>query len=868
LTLLNGQSTNRLNRPPNESRYCQKGFGLGNCPYVGNQALSGIEQDFTCVCFRISGKGNQMKKIKLILPALLLILLPDLAKAQSVKGSIFDDKKAPFPYATILLKHSGDSVVYRSTLSSDLGLFSFQNIKAGNYDLSVSLIGFEKLERQAIYVDAEKKITDLGILVLKTSAQMLNSVTIRGETPMIERRIDRTVVNIDKNITNAGATVLEVMKKLPGVQVRDDGQISLNGRSGVNIMIDGKPAYLSAEDLAGLLNGMAASNVQKIEIMTNPSSKYDASGNAGMINIVKKKNHKEGFTGSVNGNIEQGYFGRCGGSLNLSYKTDKYNLSVSNNYTYAKSFANRTVTTDALDNGNALLTEEASNNNNISSIGSYMPSFGLDLNLSKNSTLSLSGNAGFRANSDNTFSTMIILDANRKLTNIEDFAALNKDKPVNYTTGATFTHQLDTLGKAFSVDLDLSNFQYMPGQYNYTRLNDPSGNFAGQSKVFLDQSRKLNIYAIKADYSQQLSGKGKLEAGLKSSYVKANNDNTYYIQVNGQFLIDSTQSDYSVNSENINAVYVNFNRECKRLTIQAGLRAEQTVMKGNQLLTGESIDQNFLSLFPTTFFDYKLNDKDDFTVRLSRRIERSDYHELIPFRRPLTPSLYFEGDPNLKPQRTWHGELTYSWHSEFFVTLGYDIDRDYVLTLPYLDSNKVTVTRIPTNIRHSGSWNLDLTYSKKLTKWWSTDNTVSLYQNRFNGQISNFSLNNPGILTLYLSANNSFPLTNDFAAECDFQYNSKRQLMSSSFGAYSTVSIGLQRQLFNGKGSISLHVNNVFQSKNHNTIDRYENLYQYSYFNFYTRALRVNVIYRFGSGKVVKSKKQSSSEDEQKRAGS
>jgi hypothetical protein len=553
-----------------------------------------------------------------------LLLIANLLKAQAptsrlIKGRITDEMKTALPFATIVLKNVLDTTLIQSTLSSDKGLFSFNNVKHGTYQLAISMVGFEIFSKTNIAVDSGNKPIDLGDIVLKASAKMLGNVTIIGETPPVERLIDKTVVNVDQNITDAGLTVLEAMKKLPGVQMTDDGQVSLNGKSGINLLIDGKPTYLSAQDLVSLLGGMPSSNVQKIEIMTNPSAKYDASGNAGIINIVKKRNRRKGFTGSVNGNFSQGYYGSYGGGINLNYKTEAYNLTLSNSYTFNKNFANRTVTTDALDNNNALLTEEASNNNNTSSNRTYVPSLCLDLYLSRRTTLSFTGNASVQSNSDLTLSKMNILDGNRALTNTENFSATNKDKPFNYTTGLSLVHKLDTLGKEFSVDLDYSNYRNKPRQFNYSTLNDASGSFLSQSNVFLDQSRRLNIYAIKADYKKPLSGKGSLEAGLKSSYVKANNNNTYYNQVNGQNLVDSTQSDYSINSENINAGYINITKPFEKLTIEAGLRAEQTVTKGQQLLRGQSVDQNFLSLFPTTFFYYKLSDNNGFYVSFRQK---------------------------------------------------------------------------------------------------------------------------------------------------------------------------------------------------------------------------------------------------------
>ena len=814
--------------------------------------------------------SKYFKRIAMIIAG--LAFFGNLVKAQlpvtgSVKGCVIDEKKATLPSATIVIKNEQDTSFARSALSNDKGIFEFTAVKAGSYRISVSMVGFETLSKAGILITSGRKIVDLGDLLLKNKTTMLNGVTIKAETPLVERLIDKTVVNVDQNITNEGLSVLEVMKKLPGVQMTEDGHVALNGKSGINVLIDGKSTYLSSQDLASLLGGMPSSNIQKIEIMTNPSAKYDASGNAGIINIIKKRNHREGLTGSVNGNVSQGYYGHYGGGVSLSYKTETYNLTVFNSYTFNKNFANRTVTTDALDNSN-LLSEQASNNDNINSSRSYMPSLGLDLYLSKQTTLSFIGNAGTQSSNDVTLSNMNILDGNRALINTEHFSATNTDKPFNYRTGLSLVHKLDTLGKEFSIDLDYASYRNNPQQLNYTTLNDASGNFLNQTDVYLDQSRQLHIYAVKADYTQPLSAKGVLEAGWKSSYVKANNNNTYYNQQNGQNIIDPAQSDYSVNSENINAAYINITKPYQKLTIEAGLRAEQTVTKGQQVVTGESVYQNFISLFPTTFLNYKFNDQNGLTLRFGRRIERANYHELVPFRRPLTPTLYFEGNPNLRPQLTWHAEIAWSWNNDLSVALGHDIDRGYVQTLPYLDTNKVTVTRMPTNIQQSGSWNLDFTYSKKLVKWWSTDNTISFYRNYFSGQAGDFSLNNPGVVSIYFSSNNSFPLTDKFSAEADLEYDSRRQLITSSFGAYSTISIGIRQILFKGKGSVSLNAHNIFQGESHNAIDRYENLYQYSYFNFYTRSLRLNFSYRFGSNKAAKLKTDGASADEQKRAGS
>jgi len=782
----------------------------------------------------------------------------------SITGTLNDEHHKAIPGAVIRLKKIADSLVNKTATSTDEGLFIFNGMDTGRYALSITAIGFK------LFTISNLKVTnnvDLGTLMLSSETQMLAGVTIKGTAPLVDRQIDKTVVNVGQNINNNGLTALEVMQRLPGVQVTADGEVSMAGKAGASVYIDGKPTYLSAADLAALLTSTPASEIEKIEIMSNPSSKYDAAGTGGIINIVKKRNKKAGLNGSVNANFISGFYGKYNGGFTLNYKTEHYNLLINNSYAYYKSFSNRFVASDILNSSNSLVTEEASVTNGIDMGRNYRPTLGLDVYLSKKTTFSFNGTAGFNSSNNKLFSGMNILDSTRTKTSRVDFTSGLKDHPFNYTIGIQLMHKLDTLGRNITIDADHSEYRNFPVQNNRSITGDALNNFTGETDALLLQHRQLDIYAAKADYIQPLKNKGSFETGIKSSYVKANNDNSYYDQVNEQNMINLQQSDYSVNSENINAAYVNFNKTYQKLTAQAGLRAEQTVTKGRQILTGESVNQNYLQLFPTLFLNYKADDQNSFTARFGRRIERPAYSEMIPFRRPQTATLFFEGNPNLRPDISYHGELNWAFKESFFITFGLDLDRDYLRTFPYLDSNKVTITRRPTNVQHARSWNLDLAYSKKIASWWSTDNTLSIYQNGFSGQAAGFSLNNNGIASVYLTTNNSFSISDNLSAEADLEYNSKRQFVNSTFGAYSVLSIGLRRQVLNKKGSVSVNANNILNSEGHNVIDHNSGLYQYSYLNFYTRTLTLSFSYRFGSGKTTKIKMDSGSADEQKRAG-
>ncbi|HVW14559.1 MAG TPA: outer membrane beta-barrel protein [Mucilaginibacter sp.] len=799
---------------------------------------------------------------------ILSIFLNVRSFAQGViKGRVVDERNISLPSVSIRLKKLPDSALFSALSSGQSGGFAFDHLPAGNYFVGISLVGYDQVTRSGLMINQAGTLIDLGTIKLAPSSKMLTGVTVKAQTPMIEKQIDKTVVNVDQNIAGAGTNALELLKKLPGVQVTSDGQVTLNGKSGVNVIIDGKTNFLSADDLAALLMNTPSSDISKIEIMTNPSAKYDAAGTGGIINIIRKKNTKSGLNGVLTSSAGQGYYGRYNSSLALNYKTDKFNLYLNNSYGYNKGYSNVNVTSDIM-NGSALVSEQISTNTGITVNKGYNSLAGLDLYLTQKTTLTLTGSVSARSYYNDLIGPMTTTDSARNKTGSESYSALNKDKPFNFTTGVQLLHKLDTAGRQWSADVDYSDYRYRPGQYNAAANYNAAGNFLSQDNVFIDESRTLRIFGARADYTQPLPGNGKFETGVKSSYVKTINNSTYYNQVGGQNLVDSALSDYNVNSENINAAYVNFNKQYHKLSVQAGLRVEQTVMKGQQLFTSASVDQNYFGLFPTLFLSDKLDDQNTVNFQFGRRTDRPDYHEYVPFRRPLSATISFLGNPNLKPDFNWHTELTWSWRNTFFITAAYDIDRNYMRTLYYLDSNKTTITRMPTNIQGAHSWNVDISYNKDLAKWFTTNTTVTIYQNSFNGTaVNGFSLNDPGFATVDLVTNNSFHCTDKLSAEADFEYESKRQFVGSVFGAYSTLDLALKQKLFHDQGSITINGVNVLNTDSRNTSDHYLNLNQYGSGLIYSRAVIVTFNYRFGRGKLTKMQSKSGSEDEQKRAG-
>jgi hypothetical protein len=248
-----------------------------------------------------------------------------------IKGTLKDEKGEPLPFTTLFLKNSSDSTLYKGELSAEDGRFLFEHIREGSYYLEVKAVGMSQYRSVTLIISESKPETDLGTITLNPAATDLHAVTITAYRPFIERQVDRTVVNVENSVVFAGASVMDMMEKLPAVQVNQDGIISLKGKQGVIIMIDGKPTQMSGQDLANMLRGMSSASIQKIEIITNPSAKYDAAGNAGIINIVMKKNKKEGLNGSLTGGYGQGRYEKYNGGFTIGYKNAKYNLFANYN---------------------------------------------------------------------------------------------------------------------------------------------------------------------------------------------------------------------------------------------------------------------------------------------------------------------------------------------------------------------------------------------------------------------------------------------------------------------------------------------------------------------------------------------------------
>ena len=628
-----------------------------------------------------------MLKQLIALVAVWIFIAQNPAFAQNgaaITGSIQDADGKALDLVTVILFSTKDSAVVKTGFSEGNGSFEFTKLKAGNYFIRMSALGYENRATQLISVDSNSKTVQLGVFKLGATSKALKEVSISGKKAFIEQKLDRVVVNVDALIANAGTSALDVLSKSPGVIVDQNGNISLKGKNGVTIFIDDKPTYLTGADLESYLQSLPSSSMEQLEIMTNPPAKYDAAGNGGVINIKTKKGTLKGFNGGLNLSLTQGRKTRTINSINFNIRNKKFNYFTNLNYSHNSNFMDLDINRIYRNADDSPKTYFNQNTYANRKGDSYNLKAGADYYSSDNTTWGIVVTGISRKSTEvntgrsNLLNSAQVLDSTIAADNINKLNFRNGGFNLNYR------HQFDKNGHGITADADYLTYRNKTNQVFYN-----SSYFADQSLKSQDRldgalPSNIDIYSIKTDYSLPLKNDWKFTAGLKSSYTKTDNVADYRTTVNGLTEQDYDKSNHFLYKENINAGYINFNREMKQLSVQAGLRAENTMSDGHQLgnllKADSSFKRNYTGLFPTVYLLYKFDTlaTHQLGINYGRRIDRPYYEDLNPFLSPLDKFTYYQGNPFLKPSYTQSLELSHTYKSKYMTTLSYSNTKDDV----------------------------------------------------------------------------------------------------------------------------------------------------------------------------------------------
>ncbi|HMH32878.1 MAG TPA: TonB-dependent receptor [Puia sp.] len=797
-----------------------------------------------------------MKKMTLVLALLVNTGLVQLSQAQSktgkVSGIVRDESQKPIEAATASILNAKDSSRIKSIISDNAGSYTFTHVSEGKYLVSLTAVGHAIVYSPVFELSDAKPSVSLLPLTLRKKSNELKEVAVVSSRPFVEQKADRMLVNVDASPSNAGTSVMDVLEKSPGVTVDKDGNISLKGKQGVTVMIDNKPTYLNSTQLANYLRSLPSSAIDQLEIMTNPSAKYDAAGNSGIINIKTKKNKVKGFNGSATLTYTQGVYPKPGGSVNLNYRTGKVNLFMNAGYTHWEGFQNLDINRNYLDVSSKKITSIFTQHTNMKfNNPEFNLKFGTDFYLTDKTTIGFVV-SGFR-NSENirSNSTIYLKDPSNMIDSIVSSPSTNNGKWKNGSVNINFRHQFDSAGRELTFDIDYMKYNSGSNQYFNNITYDPNWNQTNHTVLTGYLPSSIDIYSFKTDYSHPLGKDLKLEAGLKSSYVTTNNDANYYNVTDNVPEADTTKTNHFLYRENINAAYLNLNRQFnKKWSVQAGLRLENTNYSGHQLGNPYTVNNNdssftrsYFSLFPTIYISYQANEKNQFTANYGRRIDRPSYEDLNPFLFFLDQYTYQAGNPYLQSQFTDNIEFAHTYKNFLTTTINYSNTKDF-FSETFEQQGHATIVR-KGNIGRRQNAGISVSAQIPVAKWWTAMLYGNMNYNKFNGMLYGENLDIDAT-TFVANINNQFKLGNGWSAELSGFYRTKGvegQIIIMPLGQ---ASAAISKQVMKQKGNIKLAGRDLFNTRQ---VKGYIN-FQQTEASFHntrdSRQVSLSFTYRFG----------------------
>jgi iron complex outermembrane recepter protein len=765
-----------------------------------------------------------------------------------VTGSIKDGgQQKIIDAASVSLLKAKDSSLVKVAITDAAGNFIIENVKDGAYLVLATSIGHSKTYSNVFSISPEQLNVNLGVLQLIPQDKNLAGVTVVAKKLFIERKADRTILNVEASISNTGSTALEVLEKAPGVTVDKDGNISLKGKQGVMIMVDGKPTYLSGPELTSMLRNMSSNQLDQIEIMTNPSAKYDASGRSGIINIKTKKNKQKGFNGSASTAYTQGVYARTGNSLNLNYKSGKVNLfsTLSGNYRnnyqeldIYRRYTNTDKTTKAVFEQNSFSARHS---------GNYNAKLGADFYLSKKTTLGIVVSGVTNPRTDNAENTSFLKSSTGVVDSIVQAVSSEKSKWKNGSVNFNFRHVFDSTGKELTADADYLRYKAIKDQNFYNTSYTPEWLLKSSDILLGELPSDIKIYSGKIDYTHPLKKGAKIESGVKASFVETDNTAGYYSVVGNIKTPDYDKTNRFDYKENINAAYLNFNKEMKKWSIQTGLRLENTNYEGQQYGNPTKQDSSFknsyTSLFPTVFVGYNPTEKNQFSISYGRRINRPDYEDLNPFLFFLDKYTYGAGNPFLKPMYSHVFEASHTFKQILTTTLNYSHTKDLFSEIFRQKEFATIVSQGNYGVMNDAS--ISVNAQIPVEKWWNMNVYTEAKYNQFKGILYGDDVDIDAT-TFLVNVNNQLKFKKGWGAEVSGWYRTKGIEGQIAIKSLAQLNAGVQKQVIKNKGTLKLNLNDVLNSRNPRGEINFQNTEARFRQHQDNRTVTISFSYRFG----------------------
>lgn len=746
---------------------------------------------------------------------LAFLVSTEFADAQTLSGAVRDVANRPAPYAVVKLLRLADSTLVRGSVANQDGRYTFTNVPPGNYRVQASLVGLKSAVSAVVQVAGDQPVR-VSPIQLGEAVQTLAGVEVRARQLPVDQQVDKTVLNVAADAAAQGKTAYELLQQAPGVVIDPNDNIRMAGKQGAVVLLDGRPTNLSAADLANLLRATSAATIDKVELMTNPSARYDAQGGAGIINIRFRRNKSLGINGSASGWYGQSNHHRANAALDLNYRAKRINLfgnaSGSDNYQITHVRIDRMA-------GGFLFRQRGYDSDGTRGL---VYKTGIDYSLSSRQTLGLlvSGNT-----IGNRFGTYTTTEIANRLTNRVDTSVVNRvDNPAqnNRMQAALNYRYTDTTGLELNLDADLTRFaNTSPNSLMSNFIAGPVDGpvlFARRNRF--DANTDITIVALKADLVKEwkpnrpAGASVKLETGLKHTDVATDNELLAFTGAAAIEQPDLTRTNRFTYREVVRAGYVSLSRSVGKWSVQGGLRAEHTTVTGRSTdLLNRRIDRpdtTYLNLFPTAFVQYGATQNSQISMKYGRRIGRPTYQDLNPFVYPVDPYTSGRGNPYLRPNYTHNMELNYTYKWATTVKFAYSRTTDF--STDVIQQQGVVAYQTVANVGQVDALNVSVSSPYQFTKWWSMYGYAGATWNRFVGQLSPDVSFRERAFAFEGYMQQSFTLSKMWSAQVSGFWNAPTRQAIYRIGGLGALNLSLQKNVLSNRGKLTFSLDDVLNT--------------------------------------------------------
>lgn len=741
-------------------------------------------------------------------------------KIGKLQGTIIDsESREPLMFASVVLNSERDSTMVSGAITTEEGKFVMDELPPGMYFITINFVGYPSQDFNSIRITFREPEVDMGVIEVSPSAQLLGEVTVEAARSLMETGLDRRVINVGQELTSIGGTGLDIMQNIPSVAVDFDGNISLRGSGNVTILIDGRPSTLTGLSGSEALEQIPSEMIERVEVITNPSARFNPEGTSGIINVVLKQQRKPGYNGMVS--LNAGTAGRYSGSVNLNYKLNKWNFftNYSGRLSDMDSYGNSQRETFGGGISNFMDQEITGN----FGMNSHNVQLGLDYNFNPKNTLTASSRySNWNRNMDNFTEYMLYQD----LTSPSSLFLMDNETDMLHNS---FNHQLNfrrtynERHRELIADIGFSSSDMDRNENFLQEFYDQNWNNPnGDNKLERSNMEGKNwSFTSQLDYVHPLSEDTKIETGFRTQVRQMDSEFLFEEQIlPGVWENNLRRSNHFIYDEQIYAAYAMYATMLGKFSLQTGLRLEQTLVNGNQLTEGVTFDKNYLNLFPTAHVRRNFENNQAVQLSYSRRINRPHNRNINPFMRFSSEYEVSMGNPELDPELINSLELGYTrfWESTtinpsiFYRNTNGMVTRFQTVTdsLPGLEGREVTLSTYE-NLNKGISYGAELILSQKINSWWSMNGTFSYFRNIIEGKGAQMELENDNYSWSGRFVSN-MNLPGGWAVQVNGFYRSPIIMLQGEMDAMYSASAGVRKNIWGNSGTISLNVSDIFNT--------------------------------------------------------